>query len=99
MTISDLREKAERDDDGDLVYEREVRTRQGTTQTETVNLTALLTPGDRTSDDVSLLVLEAELLADGVQLDNPARPATADVAEDVLARLDDGVRPAWEVVE
>lgn len=53
--------------------------------------------GARTSGDVSLLAIEAELAADGVELDNPAKPATGDVAERLHARLDEDVRPAWEV--
>lgn len=55
-------------------------------------------PGDRTSGDVSLLGIEAELVAEGNELDNPARPADADTAERLHERLDDDVRPAWEVV-
>lgn len=97
-SVERMKADAERNDNGDLVFEQEYQTRQGTTKTETINLTALFTPGDRTSGDVSLLVIEAELAADGVELDNPARPATADVAERLHERLDDGVRPAWEVV-
>ena len=96
-SIEEMRRQAQRNADGDLVFEREIKHREGHTQTRRTNLTALFTADKRTSGDVSILVIEAELVADGVELDNPARPATADVAEDVVARLDDGVRPAWEV--
>jgi len=96
-SIEQLKADAERNEDGDLVNERDLTTREGHTVTRKVNLTALFTPGSRTSGNVDLLVIEAELAADGAELDNPARPATADVAEAVIRRLDEGVRPAWEV--
>jgi hypothetical protein len=54
--------------------------------------------GDRTSGDVSLLRIEADLVAEGAELDNPARPADAETAERLHERLDADVRPAWEVV-
>ena len=56
-------------------------------------------PGKRTSGSVELLVIEAELVAAGKDLDNPAQPADADVVNDVMARLDEGVRPAWAVID
>ena len=53
--------------------------------------------GRRTSGTVEHLLLEAELAADGHDLDNPAVPAE-DVIEDVLERLDGrGLEPAWIV--
>ena len=96
-SIEQMWAEADRNADGDLVFEREVKHKEGHTQTRRTNLTALFTPGARTSGDVSVLVIEAELVADGVELDNPAKPATADVAEAVIDRLDEDVRPAWEV--
>ena len=53
--------------------------------------------GRRESGNVDILVVEAELVAEGAELDNPARPSTADVAEAVVGRLDEDQRPAWEV--
>ena len=96
-SVEQLKADAERNDDGDLVFERKIHHNEGHTETRRTNLTVLFTPGARITGDVSMLVIEAGLVADGVELDNPARPSTADVAEAVIARLDDGVRPAWEV--
>jgi len=96
--IETMRREADRNEAGDLIFEREVTHKEGHTVTRTTNLTALFTPGDRTSGDVSLLRIEAELAAEGAELDNPARPADADTAERLHERLGDDVRPAWEVV-
>ena len=54
--------------------------------------------GTRTSGNVELLVLEAELVAAGTELDNPARPADPETVNEVMAQLDEGVRPAWAVI-
>ena len=54
--------------------------------------------GRRTSGDVELLVIEAELVAEGKDLENPARPDSPDVVDEVMARLDEGQRPAWAEV-
>jgi len=55
----------------------------------------VLTPGRRTSGTIEHLVIEAELVADGRDLDNPAVPAE-EVFEDVLNTLDSrGLEPAW----
>ena len=54
--------------------------------------------GRRTSGDVDLLVIEAELVAEGKDLENPARPDSPDVVDEVMARLDEGQRPAWAEV-
>jgi len=55
--------------------------------------------GRRTSGNVELLVIEAELVADGKQLDNPARPDSAAVVDELMAKLEPrGLRPAYKVV-
>ena len=54
--------------------------------------------GARTSSNVELLVMEAELVAEGKELENPARPDSPDVVDEVMARLDEGQRPAWAEV-
>ena len=55
--------------------------------------------GRRTSANVELLVIEAELVAEGKDLDNPARPDSPDVVDAVMTRLDEGQRPAWAEVD
>lgn len=55
-------------------------------------------PGDRKTDNVKMLVIEAELVADGHQPDNPAKPRTEKVGKAFLERLDeheDDLVPAW----
>jgi hypothetical protein len=55
--------------------------------------------GRRTSGNVELLVIEAELVADGKQLDNPARPDGPDVVDELMSKLEPrGLRPAYKVV-
>jgi len=55
--------------------------------------------GRRTSGNVELLVIEAELVADGADLDNPARPDSAAVVDELMAKLEPrGLRPAYKVV-
>jgi len=92
MTLQ-LLKRAEENAEGDLVFDRP--------NGREVNVSKLLQETPRVSGDVSLLVIEAEQADDDDRHgpENPARPATAEVAEDVVARLDEGVRPAWEVVE
>ena len=54
-------------------------------------------PGKRTSGSVELLVIEAELVAAGKDLDNPAVPAN-EVFEDALEELErKDLDPAWIV--
>ena len=57
-----------------------------------------ITPGDRKTDSVWMLVVEAELVGDGKELDNPAKPTTENVGETFRERLDehdDDLVPAW----
>ena len=56
--------------------------------------------GRRTSGDVNLLVIEAELVHEGKDVPNAARPATPEVTNELMARLErheDDLRPAWAV--
>lgn len=57
-----------------------------------------LTPGRRRTDNVAMLVTEAELVAEGHEPDNPAIPTTEAVGEQLRERLDehaDDLVPAW----
>jgi len=55
--------------------------------------------GRLTSGNIELLVIEAELAAEGKELDNPARPDGPDVVNELMARLEPkGLRPAYKVV-
>jgi len=56
--------------------------------------------GRRTSGNVELLVIEAELVAEGKELENPARPDSPDVVDELMSKLEPrGLRPAYKVVD
>lgn len=53
-------------------------------------------PGRRRTDNVEMLVIEAELVADGHEPDNPATPRTESVGEEFFDRIEDtDLVPAW----
>jgi hypothetical protein len=57
-----------------------------------------LTPGRRRTDNVAMLVTEAEMVHEGHEPDNPAIPTTEAVGEQLRERLDehaDDLVPAW----
>ena len=55
----------------------------------------LNSPGRRTSSNIELLMIEAELVGEGKELDNPAIPSDK-VIETVLDRIDSrDLQPAW----
>lgn len=95
--MTDLVERADRNGEGDLVYEKPGSRLGGDSE---VNVTKLLRPGESVTANVDILVTEAEIAhEDPDRLDNPHRPASATVAETVVDRLPDGVDPAWDVVD
>lgn len=88
-------QEAEENDDGDLIYTKTVEAPNGTRKEIEVNCTKMYAPGRRRSGNVDLLVIEAELAADGKDLGNPAFPIREEVAEAVHSRLPEDVDPAW----
>lgn len=88
-------QEAEENDDGNLIYTKEIPGPHGGRREIEVNCTHMYQPGRRKSGNVDLLVIEAELAADGKDLGNPAFPIREEVAEQVHARLDEDVQPAW----
>jgi len=55
-------------------------------------------PGARKTGNIEMLVIEAELVSDGKELDNPAKPVDVDTGEAFAERLeqhDDDLVPAW----
>lgn len=90
---------ATKNEDGDLIYKREFTGPEGGNRKQEVNCTAIYSPGRRKSGDIEMLVLEAEMAADGVELGNPAFPTNGEIAEQVHDRLDGEIEPAWIACE
>jgi len=60
-----------------------------------LNEDLLRTPGRRTTSTVEHVVIEAELVAEGKDLDNPAVPG-AEIMSEALETLErKGLEPAW----
>lgn len=86
---------ATKNEDGDLIYTQETKGPSGGNRKQEVNCTAIYSPGRRKTSDVEMLVMEAEMAADGKDLGNPAFPTSGEIAEQVHDRLDDEIEPAW----
>lgn len=93
-------EKAERNDDGDLIWERETRALAGGTRTTEINVSELLRPGPRKTGNIDILIIEAELHDAGNGGGNPARPLDAQTAKRAIQAIEDrGLEPAWRQVD
>jgi len=93
-------DKGEWNDDGELVYERTVANATGISDDVEVNLSKLLSPGQRRTANTEILRIEAELVAEGIDLGNPAKPADHRTAKTIIERLEsEGLEPAWRVCE
>lgn len=96
--MSRYTDEAERNADGDLIYKKPVPLPGGGTTTQDVNMTTLYQPGERRSNSVELLRIEAEFAAEGKEIDNPAKPSNADVAKEAIELMEDrDLTPAWRV--
>lgn len=91
-------EEAERNDDGELIYKKPVPLPGGGTTTRDVNMTTLYQPGERRTNSVEMLRIEAEFAAEGKEIDNPAKPASGEIAKEAVELLEDrDLVPAWRV--
>jgi hypothetical protein len=71
----------------------------GTTREREVNLSAMYGSAPSRTSQVDILRIEAELVADGREPDNPHIPTSGEVLEDAREQIEaDGNTPAWEVV-
>jgi hypothetical protein len=85
------------DDNGHKYREQEVRGPADTSTTIKSDQTAMYQPAPSTTGDVGMLVMEAELLADGVDLENPHIPADEETLEQARQRIEtNDLTPAWE---
>jgi len=88
------------DERGHKIRELTVAGPGGTSQTIDSDVTVTYRPTPSTTGDVDMLRLEAELLAEGRNLDNPHLPdSEATFAEAVEAIERDGNTPTWEVLD
>jgi len=82
------------DENGDKIEEVPYRKSDNTFD---VNLSSMFGPSVSLTGDVGLLVLEAEMVKEGKELENPHIPITKEVKEAAVSQLkDDGLNPAWE---
>lgn len=85
---------------GEKLREIGFRGPNNTTRTIDVNVSKLYQAGPSTTGDIEMLRIEAELVADGKDLDNPHVPVNDDVrARAVDAIESEGLTPAWRVVQ
>jgi len=92
MTLEHLYDDADRNDDGELILERE-----GRFTSYDVNLTSLLQPGIRKTSNPTILKVEAEHAADPDEsVGNPAFPVNEDLAEKIAEWCEkNDLEPAW----
>jgi len=87
-------------DDGDKIEKVTHQKKSGETVTSESNLTALYTAGPATTGTTKLLVLEAEMVAEGYELENPHIPMDTETMEQAKQQIEaNGHTPAWEVFE
>jgi hypothetical protein len=88
------------DDRGHKIRELPTASPAGTDVTIDSDVTVTHRPTPSTTSDVEMLRLEAEMLADGYDLDNPHLPDTEDTLEEAVAAIkSDGNTPTWEVLD
>jgi hypothetical protein len=96
--MSRYTDEAERNAEGDLIYEKAVPLPGGGTTRQEVNMTTLYQPGERRTNSVEMLRIEAEFADEGKEIDNPAKPSNGDVAKEAIELIEDrGLMPAWRV--
>ena len=96
MTDIAILEEAERDENGVLVYEHTIQKPNGETKTHKTNVSALLTPGERTTTSIQNLLIEARMVDDGKEVENPWIPGNEEIAEQAIERIErEGLEPAW----
>jgi len=80
-------------------WSHRVETAPGNFTEFTQDVTLALSPGLRVTSSIERLVIEAELVAEGADLDNPAIPGQ-NTREDAISRIESkDLEPAWEVCE
>ena len=85
-------------DKGEKVTTKTVAAGGDTTKEIEISLTAMYQAAPSTTSDIEMLVMEAELVADGKTLDNPHVPATVEALEQARKQIEqNGHTPAWEV--
>lgn len=84
-------------DDGDKITYETVPAGPDDTKEIEINLTKMYQAAPSTTGDIEMLVLEAELVADGTALDNPHVPADEETLRQARQQIEqNGHTPAWE---
>lgn len=97
---TNMRERAERDNDGRLIWEKKIASAAGGTSTKEIDVSALLRPGLRKTGNIEQLLIEAEHAAEDEHGGNPSRPVNADVAKRAIEKIESkGLEPAWRIVD
>jgi hypothetical protein len=84
-------------DDGDKVQELVIRGPANTEKTIDCNLSKLFGPAPSTTSNLEILRLEAEMVADGHEPENPHIPVNSDTLNHATAQIESAaLTPAWE---
>lgn len=99
MTEMQIKQEAERNDEGRLIKTQSISRATGESNTVETDVTALFEAGKRTTTSVQNLVIEAELVeSDHHTVENPWVPGSPETLVQARERIEDkGLRPAWEV--
>lgn len=86
------------DENGDKYKEKLVLgDKPGVSSTMQVNQTALNQPAPSTTNNMEIIMLDAEMLTEGYELDNPHIPASEEMLDRAHEKLtNEGLEPAWE---
>lgn len=81
---------------GDKIKEIVVPGPADTTKTIEINQSHLYRPAPSTTSDVEMLRIEAQMEADGKEIENPHIPSSQDVLETAVEKIEsEGNTPAW----
>jgi len=98
---SQLVRDAEQNENGDLIYTK-VWTDESSGQKKEIhiNVSAINEPGIRRTGNHEILRLEAEMMDNGKELKNAAKPSDAEIAKQHVKWCEwNGYRPAWELCD
>lgn len=88
------------DENGHKYREETVPAGTDSTKTIQVNLTKMYQASPSTTGDIEILELEAEMVAEGREMDNPHVPSSTKLMEQARSKIEqNGHAPAWEIFD